>query len=85
MNDNYSVEIKLNEFNKIKEFASVVCSFESDINIERGRIIYDAKSIMALFALGTYKPIKVTIIPINEKERISFINEMEYFKNEEGD
>ena len=80
MSNEFSVEIVLNEFNKIKEFASVVCSFESDINIGKGMIVYDAKSIMALLTLETNKPVSVTIIPVNEKERLDFIKEMEHFK-----
>ena len=62
------LHIKIDTFDEIKTFAKDVTSFESNINISKGSYTYDAKSIMAIFALGTLDDVCVEILSDNEKE-----------------
>lgn len=74
------VEIRLNKIEQIKRFAKKVCYFESDINIIKGHICYDAKSIMAIFAMDTSVGTKVEIISNDDEEIKRFIEEMKEFQ-----
>lgn len=65
---NKKLHIRIKEFSEIKEFAKDVTSFESDIDICKGSVEYDAKSIMAIIALGNLDDIYVVIKSDNEDE-----------------
>lgn len=62
------LHIRIKEFSEIKEFARDITSFESDIDICKGSTVYDAKSIMAIFALGNLDDIYVVIKSDSEDE-----------------
>ena len=73
--------IKLDTFEKIKEFAQKVVTFESDVNLRRGSQYFDAKSILSVFVLlDMSKPVDVELISSNEEELIRFINTMKTFE-----
>lgn len=74
-----SVLIKINDWEKLKRFAAIVTKIESDINIYHGSGYYDAKSILAIIALGIDKPRYVEIISNNEEEIKSFKEQMSEF------
>lgn len=74
-----SVLIKINDWNKLKDFASLVMKFESDINIYHGSDYYDAKSILAIVALSMNEPRYVEIISNNEQEIKFFKEQMNKF------
>lgn len=74
--------IRINDIAMLKIFASVVNSFESDINIYHGAGYYDAKSIMAVLAIDTSQGRKIEIVSDDEVEIERFIKEMEAFKYE---
>lgn len=78
-----SVLIKINDWDKLKDFASLVMKFESDINIYHSSGYYDAKSILAIIALGIDKPRYVEIISNNEEEIKSFKERMSEFTMED--
>lgn len=73
------MKIKLDSFDKIKTFAQKVMKFESDINICKGSIIYDAKSILGVMALDTNEYVIVEILSIDNDEVERFNKEMEEF------
>lgn len=73
------VKVNLNDFTKLKEFAHKVCSFESDVNIIKGSIIYDAKSILGVINISPTGDTYVEIISDNEEEVKRFIEEMSVF------
>lgn len=79
---NKEVFIRINDIDMLKVFASVVNSFESDINIYHGAGYYDAKSIMAVLAIDTSQGRKIEIVSDDEIEIERFIKEMEAFKYE---
>lgn len=73
------MKIKLNTFDKIKAFAQKVIKFESDINICKGSIVYDAKSIMGVMALDTSEYVEVEILSKDNDEIKKFKEEMGEF------
>ena len=75
-----SVKIKISDFVQLKQFAFAVAQFESDINIIKGRIKYDAKSIMGVLAIDTSDGVIVEILSDDEEEISKFIESMEVFK-----
>lgn len=79
MNKNKSKLIRLNKIEDIKKFANIVVKYESEINIYCGSEFYDAKSIMAIFALDTSVPRYVEIMSDDEEEVSKFLGQMEQF------
>lgn len=81
MNYSNSVLIKINDFTDIRKFANAVTKFESDINIYyNDSKYYDAKSIMAVFALDMSQPKYIEIISNNKDEILKFKESMAEFE-----
>ncbi len=64
--------VHLKSINEVKEFVSIVNTFETDVDLISGRYIVDAKSIMGIFSLDLSQPIQVQVqvgdgIEIEEK------------------
>lgn len=74
------IKIKLNTFDEIKRFAHKVTQVESNVDIIKGSIVYDAKSIMAIFNMGSLDGVFVEIHSENEREIEWFNTLMEEFK-----
>lgn len=75
------IQIKLNGIEQLRNFVSVVSTFESDVNILKGRNIFDAKSIMGVIDIApdsteTY----VEIVSDNVPEIERFNHEMGAFR-----
>lgn len=73
------MKIKLDTFEKIKSFAQKVVKFESDVDIIKGSIVYDAKSILGVMALDTSEYIYVEILSKDDDEIENFNKEMREF------
>ena len=71
--------IDLKSMEDIKSFANTVVKYDSDVNIYQGSKSYDAKSIIAIFALDTSIPRFVEIISNDEEEIEDFARDMEKF------
>ena len=69
------VQIRLNTMDEIKRFANKVNQVESNVDIIKGSVIYDAKSIMAVFAMGSLDGVYVEIQSKDERE-IEWFNEL---------
>ena len=52
-----SYEIYLKSIVDVKNFVNIVNMYDFDIDLESGRYIVDAKSIMGIFSLDLSKPI----------------------------
>lgn len=63
------MKIKINEFEKSKQFIQVVTNYESDIFLKSGRFVIDAKSVMGIFSLDLSKVLEVEIIERTEGEK----------------
>ena len=73
--------IKIGTIDRLKEFSKVVITFDSDINIYYDeKNYYDAKSIMAVFAVDMTQERIVEIMSHDQNEIARFQNEMERFK-----
>lgn len=79
INNSQAALIDLDSMDDIKDFANLVVTYDSDINIYRGSNMYDAKSILAIFALDTNVPRYVEIISDDQDEIASFKNDMKRF------
>lgn len=69
------LEIRLNKIDDIKDFASKVIKVPSDVDIIKGNTVYDAKSIMAIFHLGSLDSVYVEVHTEDEAE-IKLFNEL---------
>ena len=78
-----TIKINLNDFEKIKRFATVVSNFKSDINIykDNPNDCFDAKSLLELYAIvDLSKSAYVKINTWNEDELVNFIKAMKEFE-----
>ena len=67
-------------YDDLKEFIKTTESFESDIDIIKGRYVVDAKSIMGILSLDFSKGVDIVIHSVNEDEIIRFLDAMKKFK-----
>ena len=71
--------IDLKSMEDIKSFANTVVKYDSDVNIYQGSKSYDAKCIIAIFALDTSIPRFVEIISNDKEEIEDLARDMEKF------
>lgn len=77
---NKSIEINLNNPEKIKRFLQVVRTFMSDVDIMKGRAVLDAKSVMGVWGLDLSSSVFVSINSDNVEEIRKFDAAMEEFR-----
>ena len=53
--------IRLESVEQIKQFVNTVAVYDCDFDLESGRYVIDAKSIMGIFSLDLSKPIDLNI------------------------
>ena len=73
------IKIKL-KYEDLKEFIRITSSFESDIDIVKGRYVIDAKSLMGILSLDFSKGVDIVIHSVEKNEVTRFLEEMEKFK-----
>ena len=56
-----SYEIFLKSIIDVKNFVNIVNEYDFDIDLESGRYVVDAKSIMGIFSLDLSKPITMRV------------------------
>lgn len=78
--DGRPIQIKLYDFNKVRDFVRVTRSFMSDVDVMSGNTVLDGKSILSLYALDLSKPLQVRIISDDIAENRRFDAEMENFR-----
>lgn len=76
---NTELTLKLNDFEKAKQFTTVANKFNSDIDILRGRYVIDAKSILGIYTIDLSKPVTIRIISDDSAEIARFNEHMEQF------
>lgn len=67
-------------YNDLKEFVRTTSSFESDIDIVKGRYVIDAKSLMGILSLDFSKNISIVIHSEDEDEIARFNETMKKFQ-----
>ena len=70
-----TVQITLKSIQDIRTFVNEVTLLDYDVDLEQGRYIVDAKSIMGIFALDTLSPINLVAHTDNAEEFINNIKE----------
>lgn len=78
--DRNFIKINLNNFSNIKKFVQIAQSFYSDIDIVRGNVCLDAKSLLGVMALDLSENVYVKIISDDVAEKRRFDAEMEEFR-----
>ena len=56
-----TLNLNLNSVDDVKEFVNTVNKYETNVDLNSGRYVIDAKSIMGVFSLDLSKPITCTI------------------------
>lgn len=72
---------KIKDFEQARVYANKVSKFKSDVDISRGRLVFDGKSIMAVIHMGVIAPFELEIHTSDEEERKRFYEEMEEFRH----
>jgi phosphotransferase system HPr-like phosphotransfer protein len=71
----HEIDIKFNSISEVKDFVDIVAGFNFDIDLESGRYVIDAKSIMGIFSLDLNKPIKMVAYTEDASELIKAVKE----------
>lgn len=74
------LKICLHTAEQAAEFVNICSKYECDINVYNGRIVLDAKSIIAIFGIGQGKVIEVQAINSDENVILKFIEDMRKFE-----
>ena len=56
-----SIMLRFKSVYDVKEFVGIVNDYHYDVDLNSGRYVVDAKSIMGIFSLDLMKPVKVEI------------------------
>lgn len=75
-----TINIKLDSVEQIESYVKKVTSYTNDINIKKGSLEYDAKSILSVLAVLSKEPMNISIISSNEDIVKKFVNDMEEFR-----
>ena len=59
--------ISLNNIEKVKNFVNKISEVDANVDLESGRYVVDAKSIMGIFSLDLKKPITVKVLRGDEQ------------------
>ena len=54
-----TVNIRLSTIEDIRNFVSVILTFDFEVDLQSGRYLIDAKSIMGIFSLDLMNPIRL--------------------------
>ena len=53
--------IKLTSISDVQKFVNAVARFSGDVDLQSGRYVVDAKSIMGIFSLDLMQPVEMTV------------------------
>lgn len=72
-----SINITLKMAENVKEFVSIVSTYDYEIDLRSGRFVVDAKSILGIFSLDLSKPI---VLEIHSDSCEDLLEELKPFK-----
>ena len=70
-----TAKIRLSTINDVRNFVNTVSKFDTEIDLQSGRYVVDAKSIMGIFSLDLASPIEMTIHSDNADEILSALGD----------
>lgn len=56
-----SFDVLINTIDKVREFVSIVSTFNADMDVVSGKYTINAKSILGLFSLDLSRPVRLDI------------------------
>ena len=71
--------IRLESVEQIKQFVNTVAVYDCDFDLESGRYVIDAKSIMGIFSLDLTKPTSLIIHSDDEDVVSKILKDLEDF------
>lgn len=72
-----TMQIKLTNIQDVRDFVNEVIMIEYEVDLQQGRYVIDAKSIMGIFSLDLMAPI--TVIAYSD-DACGFFEQLERFK-----
>ena len=69
------LKVKLTSIVDVQKFVNAVSKFVGDVDLQSGRYIVDAKSIMGIFSLDLMQPVDMTIHSDNAEELLADIKD----------
>lgn len=69
------MQIKIGNFDRVKEFVELVRYFDSDLFLKHGRYVIDAQSIMGILSISFDKVLELEIIEksAGEKDKLHLL------------
>lgn len=74
------IKIRLFTAEETTEFVNICSKYDCDINVNDGRILLDAKSIISIYSVATGKIIEVQAITSNKSVISRFVEDMRKFE-----
>ena len=71
--------IRLDSVETIKRFVNIIAVYDCDFDLESGRYVIDAKSIMGIFSLDLTKPTYLIIHCDDENENRKILDSLTEF------
>ena len=68
-----TLKIQLTSIADVQKFVNAVTRYNGDVDLQSGRYIVDAKSIMGIFSLDLTKPVDMLILSDNYDELLEDI------------
>jgi PTS HPr component phosphorylation site. len=65
-----NLSIKLSTIEDVRAFVNAVSKYDIEVDLQSGRYVVDAKSIMGIFSLDLLNPIEMTIHSENAEKLI---------------
>ena len=69
-----NVNIRLSTIADVQDFVSIVAKSDSDIDLQSGRYVVDAKSILGIFSLNLLEPIQMTVYGDNADDVLATLD-----------
>ncbi len=69
------LKVKLTSISDVQKFVNSVSRFNGDVDLQSGRYVVDAKSIMGIFSLDLMQPVDMTIHSDNADELLADIKD----------
>lgn len=69
------MQIKIGDFDRVKEFVELVRYFDSDLFLKHGRYVIDAQSIMGILSISFDRVLELEIIEksAGEKDKLHLL------------
>ncbi len=74
-----ATKILLDTVEKVKNFSNIIHREDLEANLQSGRFVVDAKSIMGIFSLNLSEPLNLVFVSGDEQVIKNFLGEIQEF------